>query len=99
VPPAASHPPLNELEIKTLVELAKHGPTHDLAGETRGRLALYNLIDEVPAGWTITAIGREALSEVQVPSPESEKPSRRSRRSPKGERHYGKKRRSSPWTG
>ena len=40
--------------MEALAELAEHGPRH-LPGGTRGRLALYKLIDETPEGWSITA--------------------------------------------
>ena len=96
VPPVANHPQLTQLEFKTLVGLAEHGATQDLPGETRGRLALYKLIDETPAGWTITALGRQVVTiGVPVLSEESEKPPA----APKGKRHYGKKHRKSPWIG
>lgn len=95
MPLAKLHPQLTELESRVLRELADHGPTHDLGGAIRGRLALYQLIDETPTGWTITALGRETLRSgaQRVSAEEDEKPLRHIS---KGKRHYGRKQRKRP---
>ena len=91
---AVKHPKLTELEVSWLTALAEEGPTHGVPKEIRGRLALYKLIEETPRGWSITALGREALIE---PRPvgsqdDSEKPSQRS---PHGTRRW--KSRNTSW--
>jgi hypothetical protein len=97
VPLATNHPQLTELEVIRLTELAEHGPTHHLAAETRGRLALYKLIDESPAGWAITALGREALNVAPQSGRSKEDPEKPSQRSPDRKRRYGRKPRNTSW--
>jgi hypothetical protein len=74
MPRAPDHPPLTELEIRRLAELAEHGPTRHLPSETRGRLALYKLIDETPEGWSITALGLQTLTSKRSPFVENKIP-------------------------
>jgi len=91
-------PSLSEAERAALEEMAVHGPTRELSTPVRGRLALYKLIDETPEGWTITALGRQALH--AAPSAASPgQPSRKEGRSLDHERHYGKKTRDTSWFG
>jgi hypothetical protein len=97
VPRAPNYPPLTELEVRRLTELAEHGPTRHLPSETRGRLALYKLIDETPEGWSITALGSEALNIVPQPVRREGDAQRLSERSPQGRRRYGKKPRNTSW--
>jgi len=54
-------PSLTEAERMALEEMVTHGPNRNLPTPIRGRLALYQLIDETPAGWKITPLGRQAL--------------------------------------
>jgi len=70
-----------------------------LPTETRGRLALYKLIDETPEGWSITALGLEALKIEPQPVGRKENPEKPSERSPQGKRRYGKKPRNTSWIG
>jgi hypothetical protein len=91
-------PSLTDAEHTVLEEMAIHGPNRDVAVPVRGRLALYKLIDETPAGWKITALGRQALQAAPMnnsPAPTQKKGGR----SPDSDRHYGKKTRDTSWFG
>jgi hypothetical protein len=99
VPRVTNHPPLTNLEVKSLTELAEHGPTRHLPPELRGRLALYKLIDETPEGWRITARGRETLKIEPQPAPAEEDREKPSQGSPHVKRRYGKKPRNTSWIG
>ena len=54
-------PSLTEAERAALEDMAIHGPNRTVPGPIRGRLALYRMIDEKPEGWSITALGHQAL--------------------------------------
>jgi len=93
-------PSLTEAERLALEEMAVHGPSRTVAGPIRGRLALYKLIDETPDGWSITALGRQALQ--AAPLVAESAPNQRkdlSSRSGESGRHYGKKIRNTSWFG
>lgn len=94
-------PVLSDDERAALETLAATGPERALDRALRGRLALYKLIDETPAGWKITALGRELLSTAH-PRREAASAAGRSaseEASPRtdGERHYGRKSRDTSW--
>lgn len=91
-----------------LAKLAASGPSRDIEPPTRGRLALYNLIDETPHGWKITPFGRATLATSQQirkpkkaepwqPNHTDEEPERRQEPRRSGERNYGRRPRSGPW--
>jgi hypothetical protein len=92
-------PSLTEPERSTLEDLAMHGPSRSLTGPIRGRLALYKMIDETPQGWTITALGRQALRVVPPVADAAPSQKKESSRSSDGGRHYGKKNRDTSWFG
>jgi hypothetical protein len=71
-------PQLTRHEHRVLTKLAVDGPVHSIARQMRGRLELYNLIDETPRGWAITPRGREALLKPPTsnPTPAAERPAR-----------------------
>jgi len=54
-------PPLTQQERAVLLNLAERGASRAISPPMSGRLALYELIAETPAGWTITPAGQEAL--------------------------------------
>ncbi len=92
-------PSLSDAERAVLEVMAIHGPTRTVAVPVRGRLALYKLIDETPEGWTITALGRQAL---QAAPPATSAPplqKKETARPGESERHYGKKTRDTSWFG
>ena len=91
-------PSLTEAERMALEEMATQGPNRTLPTAIRGRLALYQLIDETPAGWKITALGRQAL-QVAPAAASPAQPARKDGRSSDHERHYGKKTRDTSWFG
>jgi len=91
-------PSLTEVERMALEEMVTHGPNRNLATPIRGRLALYQLIDETPAGWQITPLGRQAL-QVAPAATSAAQPTRKDGRSSDHERHYGKKTRDTSWFG
>jgi len=91
-------PSLTEAERMALEEMVTHGPNRNLPTPIRGRLALYQLIDETPAGWKITPLGRQAL-QVAPSAPSPGQPSRKEGRASEQERHYGKKTRDTSWFG
>ena len=53
-------------ERAALQELETRGPSRNLTGRVRGRLALYGMIDEGPRGWGITALGQKMLRNGRV---------------------------------
>jgi len=94
-------PILTEEELAALETLAAAGPERTLDKALRGRLALYKLIDETPAGWKLTSLGRDALSAARPrrdnePAPT---PGSTDEASPRadGKRHYGRKSRDTSW--
>jgi len=91
-------PSLTEAERMALEEMVTHGPNRNLPTPIRGRLALYQLIDETPAGWKITPLGRQAL-QVAPAAASPAQPTRKDGRSSDHERHYGKKTRDTSWFG
>lgn len=91
-------PNLSDAERSVLEEMMVHGANRSLPTTIRGRMALYKLIDETPDGWTITALGRQALRE----APSSASPAQAGRKEGRvidHERHYGKKNRDTSWFG
>src|SRR3954463_2894831 len=102
-------PSLTDAERAVLEEMVAHGPNRSLPTPTRGRLALYRLIDETPEGWKITPLGRQALqgapaaaARARVPAPAAAappQPQKRDGRPGDNERHYGKKTRDTSWFG
>jgi len=92
-------PSLTDAERAVLEEMAVHGPNRTVPVPIRGRLALYKLIDETPEGWTITALGRQALHAAPSASAPAQQRKRESGRMPDSERHYGKKSRDTSWFG
>jgi hypothetical protein len=91
-------PSLTDAERAVLEGMVAHGPTRDVSTQTRGRLALYKLIDETPDGWTITPLGREALR-VAPAAASPGQPAKKEGRAGDNERHYGKKTRDTSWFG
>jgi hypothetical protein len=89
---------LTDEERAALEQLAAFGPDRGLDPPLRGRLALYKLIDETPQGWTITALGREALVSAPPRQPKESR-IRPDEAAPhaEGERHYGRKSRDTSW--
>ena len=53
-------------EHAVLQELETRGPTRHLSARVSGRLSMYDLIDEGPHGWVITAEGRKMLKNGRV---------------------------------
>jgi hypothetical protein len=92
-------PSLTDAERAALEEMATHGPSRSVAVPIRGRLALYRLIDETPAGWKITALGRQALQAAPPATGPAQPHKRDSGRTGDSERHYGKKTRDTSWFG
>lgn len=92
-------PSLNDAERAVLEEMAVHGPNRTVSVPVRGRLALYKLIDETPEGWSITALGRQALHAAPIAASQSQPRKRDSGRGSDAERHYGKKSRDTSWFG
>jgi hypothetical protein len=86
-------PLLTEEERAILAKLAEGRPSQSISPPTLGRLALYNLIDETPDGWTITAVGKRALSMRPIGLPANPRPSALEL----GPRHGGRRRRVSPF--
>jgi hypothetical protein len=68
-------PLLTEEECAILAKLAEGRPSRSISPPTLGRLALYNLIDETPEGWAITAVGKRALSLRPTGQPANARPS------------------------
>ena len=91
-------PSLTDAERAVLEEMVVHGPTRDVSTPTRGRLALYKLIDETPQGWKITPFGRQALQAAPLAAAPGQPP-KKDGRSTEHERHYGKKTRDTSWFG
>lgn len=89
-------PSLTEAERAALEDMAAHGPSRTVTVPIRGRLALYKLIDETPEGWSITALGRQALQAVP-PAVDAAQQKRGSARTGESGRHYGKKNRDTSW--
>jgi hypothetical protein len=72
-------PLLTQQEHAVLKKLAEDGPSRGILPPTSGRLGLYNLINETPAGWVITPTGKEALGRpVNAPSDAPRRPKRES---------------------
>ena len=92
-------PSLTEAERSALEDLAAHGPSRTVTGPIRGRLALYKLIDETPEGWSITALGRQALQVVPPVADATPGQKKGSSRPADSGRHYGKKNRDTSWFG
>jgi hypothetical protein len=92
-------PSLTAEERAALEDLATHGPSRTVTVPIRGRLALYKLIDEKPEGWTITALGREALRVVPPIADSAANQKKGSSRPADSGRHYGKKNRDTSWFG
>lgn len=92
-------PSLTAEERAALEDLATHGPSRTVTVPIRGRLALYKLIDEKPEGWTITALGREALRVVPPVAGSTADQKKGSSRAANSGRHYGKKSRDTSWFG
>ena len=92
-------PSLIDGERAVLEEMTVHGPNRLVSVPIRGRLALYKLIDETPEGWTITALGRQALHAATSASAPAQTRKREGGRAPESERHYGKKARDTSWFG
>lgn len=92
-------PSLTEPERSTLEDLATRGPSRTVTGPIRGRLALYRMIDETPQGWTITALGRQALEAVPTVADNGPNQKKGPSRSSDSGRHYGKKARDTSWFG
>jgi hypothetical protein len=91
-------PSLTDAERAVLEEMVVHGPNRAVPTPTRGRLALYRLIDETPDGWKITPLGRQALQAAPAAATPAQ-PQKRDGRSGENERHYGKKTRDTSWFG
>jgi hypothetical protein len=87
------------MERAALEDLATRGPSRTVNGPIRGRLALYKMIDETPEGWSITALGREALRAVPPVADSTPSPKKGSLRTADSGRHYGKKNRDTSWFG
>jgi hypothetical protein len=92
-------PSLTDAERAALEEMAAHGPSRTVSVPIRGRLALYRMIDETPAGWTITPLGRQALHAAPIATAPGSPRKRDSGRASDSERHYGKKARDTSWFG